>query len=117
MVRENHHHGLKYLPPRINQPACMRKEPRVPPCVQEPRVLIAEVLSGFRSRQPTPSGCFGKCRLGGRVTPPGRCVHLTAYNTSRKILDARTEQSSAEASGLVPNTPGQSGGGERLSSA
>ena len=60
-----------------------------------------KVLSGFRSGQPTPSGCFGKCRLGGRVTPPGRCVHLTAYNTSRKILDARTEQSSAEASGYI----------------
>ena len=41
----------------------------------------------------------GKCRLGGRVTPPRRCVHVTtAYNKhQRKIRDARTEQSSAAA--------------------
>ena len=28
--------------------------------------------------------CGGKCRLGGRVTPPGRCGHVTTASTHQE---------------------------------
>jgi hypothetical protein len=44
------------------------------------RYAIGELVIATPSRRV----CGGKCRLGGRVTPPGRCAHLAAIG--RKML-------------------------------
>ena len=45
------------------------------------RYAIGELVIATPSRRV----CGGKCRLGGRVTPPRRCVLVTtAYNTHRE---------------------------------